>query len=137
MTSYKNLVRRAYIEYQQIENYITEKALGIMKLDIALYNLAFTRALQKPSMLSKLRGSDASFRRKMWKRIETDKSVLRDMPEAEKKNIYMELVSLQHESELACLGFDSWESGRFELKIDLLTEQTKVGDLLFMKYKIH
>ena len=35
-----------------------------------------------------------------------------------------------------CLGFDPWETGQSELKINLMTEQTKVGDLLFMKYKI-
>ena len=136
MTSYTNIVRRTYTEYQQIEKYISEKALGLMNLDVALYNLAFTRALQTPSMLSNVRASDASFRRRMWKRIETDKSIMTDMPDAEKKKIYLELVALQHESELTCLGFDSWESGRYELKISLLTEQTKVGDLLFMKYKV-
>jgi len=34
------------------------------------------------------------------------------------------------------MGFDSWESGREELRTSLLAEQTKVGDLLFMKYKV-
>ena len=34
------------------------------------------------------------------------------------------------------LGFDPWETGQTELRINLMTEQTKVGDLLFMKYKI-
>ena len=38
--------------------------------------------------------------------------------------------------EITCLGFDSWDQGREEMRIDLLAEQTKVGDLLFMKYKI-
>ena len=42
-----------------------------MNLDVSIYNLAFTRVLQQPAMLSKLRASDESFRRRMWKRIET------------------------------------------------------------------
>ena len=87
-------------------------------------------------MVMKIRGSDESFRRRMWKRIETDKSFMKDMPREQKKKIYLELMELQHQCELQCLKFDSWESGREELKICLLSEQTKVGDLLYMKYKV-
>ena len=72
----------------------------------------------------------------MWKRIETDKNFMKDMPREQKKKIYLELMGLQHQCELQCLKFDSWESGREELKICLLSEQTKVGDLLYMKYKV-
>ena len=35
-----------------------------------------------------------------------------------------------------CLGFDPWETGQAEIRINMMTEMTKVGDLLFMKYKI-
>ena len=87
-------------------------------------------------MVMKIRGSDESFRRRMWKRIETDKNFMKDMPREQKKKIYLELMGLQHQCELQCLQFDSWESGREELKICLLSEQTKVGDLLYMKYKV-
>ena len=45
MVAYRNLVSHADIEYRQIENYVREKALQLMNLDIELYNLAFTRAL--------------------------------------------------------------------------------------------
>lgn len=34
------------------------------------------------------------------------------------------------------MTFDSWESGREEMKTALLTEQCKVGDLLYMKYHV-
>ena len=44
-------------------------------------------------MLMKIRGSDESFRRRMWKRIE-DKSVMENMTEEEKKRIHLELVTL-------------------------------------------
>ena len=37
---------------------------------------------------------------------------------------------------MQCLTFDSWESGREALRLSLLVEQSKVGDLLFMKYKV-
>lgn len=37
---------------------------------------------------------------------------------------------------MTCLKFDSWESGREEMRISLLAEETKIGDLLFMKYKV-
>ena len=67
-----------------------------MKLDYELYMFAYTRALQKPAMLSKINGSDASFRRRMWKRIE-DKSVMEKLSEEDKKKMYMELLKLQHE----------------------------------------
>ena len=87
-------------------------------------------------MVMKIRGSDESFRRRMWKRIETDKNFMKDMPREQKKKIYLDLMELQHQCELQCLKFDSWESGREELKICLLSEQTKVGDLLYMKYKV-
>ena len=89
-------------------------------------------------MLSKIRGSDESFRRRMWKRISDveSKEMLSKMSVEEKKKIYLELLKLQHECDLTCLTFDSWDSGREEMKISLLTEQTKVGDLLYMKYKI-
>ena len=46
-----------------------QKALALMGLDEASYKFAFTKALQEPSMLSKIRGSDESFRKRMWKRI--------------------------------------------------------------------
>ena len=108
-----------------------------MKLDETLYNFAFSRALQKPAMLMKIRGSDESFRRRMWKKIEkADSDHMDNMTEVERKKIYLELKELQHEAELKCLTFDSWESGREELKISLLTEQNKVGDILYMKYGV-
>lgn len=136
MGQYKNLVRKANIEYRQIEEYVTEKACGLMKLDIVVYNYAFTRALQKPSMLSKIRGSDESFRRRMWKRITSQTDKVEGINDTLKKKIYMELLTLQNTCEMTCLGLDSWDQGREEMRIDLLSEQTKVGDLLYMKYKI-
>ena len=122
MTKFKDLVRRATIEYRQIEQYVTEKACWIMKLEVENYHLSFTRALQQPSMLMKIRGSDESFRRRMWKRIYSDRSVLEKMSETQKKDIYLELLELQHQCELTCLGFDSWESGREELRVNLIAE---------------
>lgn len=136
MAQYKNLVRKANVEYRQIEDYVTEKACALMKLDLVLYNYAFTRALQKPSMLSKIRGSDESFRRRMWKRMTSQTDKVEGINDTLKKKIYMELLTLQNTCEITCLGFDSWDQGREEMRIDLLAEQTKVGDLLFMKYKI-
>lgn len=87
-------------------------------------------------MLSKIRASDASFRRRMWKRIGAEKSFLDRMNEEEMKKIYLELIELQHECDKACLNFDPWQFGRDELKITLLSEQTKVTDLIFMKYNV-
>ena len=46
MAAYKNVVRRSNTEYQQIEEYVLEKALGLMKLEPELYSYAFTKALQ-------------------------------------------------------------------------------------------
>ena len=86
-------------------------------------------------MVSKINGSDASFRRRMWQRI-ADKEKMDKLTEEEKKKIFKELLQLQHECELTCLGFDSWETGRDDLRVRLLSEQSKVGDLLYMKYKI-
>lgn len=45
MVEYKSLVRRSFIEYQHIEEYVREKALSIMALDETIFNLAFTRAM--------------------------------------------------------------------------------------------
>ena len=44
-------------------------------------------------MLSKLRASDESFRRRMWRRIE-DKNVMKDMTDADKKKIFVEMMKL-------------------------------------------
>ena len=67
-----------------------------MKLDETLYKFAFTKALQQPSMLSKIRGSDESFRKRMWKRISDaeSKQMLEKMTEEEKKKIYFDLLKL-------------------------------------------
>ncbi len=81
MTQYKNLVRKASIEYGQIEEYVADKACGLMKIDKVIYTYAFTRALQKPSMLSKIKGSDESFRRRMWKRVSTQTDKVDTMSE--------------------------------------------------------
>ena len=114
MTAYRSLVRKADKEYRQIEDYVTRRALAIMNLDETLFKFAFTRALQQPSMLSKIRGSDESFRRRMWKRIESEESkeLLKKMSEDDKKKVFIELLTLQHDCDLVCLGFDSWDSGR-------------------------
>lgn len=45
MQAYRDLVRRADIEYRQIEEYVKRRALQVMKLDETMYNFAFTRAL--------------------------------------------------------------------------------------------
>ena len=45
MIPFKSLVRRSYFEYQQIEDYVRGKALGLMNLELNLYNYAFTKAL--------------------------------------------------------------------------------------------
>lgn len=87
-------------------------------------------------MVSKVRASDASFRRRMWRRIGVEKSFLDQLKEEDKKKIYLEMVQLQHECDKTCLNFDPWQFGREELKITLLTEQTKVGDLIYMKYNV-
>ena len=68
-----------------------------MNLDETLYKFAFTRALQTPSILSKIRTSDESFRRRMWKRIsdsESNKAMLDKMTDDEKKKIYLDLLKL-------------------------------------------
>jgi len=94
MSSYNKLVRKARIEYNQIEDYVMEKACGLMKLDLTLYKYAFTRALQQPSMVSKIRASDDSFRRRMWQRIESQKKRVEAMSDDEKKKIYFDLLEL-------------------------------------------
>ena len=136
MVSYKKLVSRSTKEYRQIEKYVAEKACAIMQFDPALYNFAFSRALQKPAMLLKIRTSDESFRRRMWQRVKTQKQTADKMSKENKKKAYLELLQLQHNCDMTCLSFDSWESGREEMRISLLTEQHKVGDLLYMKYKV-
>ena len=75
-------------------------------------------------MVSKIRGSDESFRKRMWKRISEaeSKERLEKMTDEEKKKIYLDLMTLQHESDLMCLGFDPWETGQAEIKINLMTE---------------
>ena len=67
-----------------------------MNLDETIYKFAFTRALQQPSMLTKIRGSDESFRRRMWKRISDaeSKELLDSMSVEEKKKIYIEMLKL-------------------------------------------
>ena len=47
-------------------------------------------------MLSKIRGSDESFRRRMWKRIASaeSKELLEKMDDAENKKVYIELLTL-------------------------------------------
>ena len=122
MVKYKSIIRRTHTEYQQIEEYVRGKALGLMKLDLTLYNYAFGKALQQPSMFMKIRTSDESFRRRMWKRMDQNKEAMRDFSEDKTKKMYLELMEMQHQCELQCLKFDSWESGREELKICLLTE---------------
>lgn len=96
MQAYRSLVRHADIEYRQIEEYVMKRALQIMSLDETIYKFAFTRALQQPSMLSKIRGSDESFRRRMWKRISDaeSKELLDKMSVEEKKKIYLEMLKL-------------------------------------------
>ena len=46
MAAYKNSVRRSNTEYQQIEEYVLEKALHLMKLEPEIYAYGFTKALQ-------------------------------------------------------------------------------------------
>ena len=73
----------------------------------------------------------------MWKRIaDSNTSVIDGMTENQKKMAFLHLLQLQLDCELSCLKFDSWESGREEMRINLLAEQSKVSDFLFMKYKI-
>ena len=96
MEKYRSLIRRADKEYKQIEHYVMQKALAIMNLEESVYLFAYTRALQQPSMLSKIRGSDESFRKRMWKRISDaeSKERLEKMTEEEKKKIYLDMLTL-------------------------------------------
>ena len=94
MVAYKKLVSRSTKEYRQIENYVAEKACAIMNLDPVLYNFAFSRALQKPAMLLKIRTSDESFRRRMWQRVKTQKQTADSMSKENKKKAYLELLQL-------------------------------------------
>lgn len=81
MVEYKKLVRRANTEYRQIEEYVRRRACAIMDLDPVIYEFAFTRALQQPMMLEKIKSSDASFRRRMWKRVKSQTDILAKMGE--------------------------------------------------------
>ena len=96
MEKYRSLIRRADKEYKQIEHYVMQKALAIMNLEESVYLFAYTRALQQPSMLSKIRGSDESFRKRMWKRISDaeSKERLEKMTDEEKKKIYLDMLTL-------------------------------------------
>ena len=58
MEKYKKFVRRADMEYRQIENYVRDKACALMNLDPYLYEYVFTKALQQPEMVERIKTSD-------------------------------------------------------------------------------
>ena len=72
----------------------------------------------------------------MWKRTLTKADDDVNMSKEALKSVYLELLELQLKCELTQMSFDSWEQGREEMKIALMAEQCKVGDLLYMKHKI-
>ena len=72
----------------------------------------------------------------MWKRVKSQSEIVANMSAEKVKSVYLELLELKLKCELTQMTFDSWESGREEMKIALMAETCKVGDLLYMKYSV-